>query len=135
MAGRKKGFPKLSGDEAIAALRWLVARGTIKASHIADALKRRERLVREIRERLASLGADGLRMLKDGPFPMATKRAPATRRRRRASAKARAAWVLQGAYMSSVRPLSKANRLKVKAVREKKGVKAAIAAAKKLGTS
>lgn len=38
-------FRNLSGDEPIAALRWLVARGTIRVAHINDALKRREQLV------------------------------------------------------------------------------------------
>ena len=37
-----------------------------------------------------------------------------------------------GAYLGSVRPLSKANRAKVKAIRQKSGVQAAIAHAKKL---
>jgi hypothetical protein len=132
LARRKKAFPKLSGDEAVAALRWLVARGTIGVGHITDALKRRQNLVKEIRERLAALGAEGVRLLKGGPFPISAKRPPAKRRRRKASPAAKKAWALQGAYMGSVRALSKANRLKIRAVREKSGVRAAIAAAKKL---
>lgn len=131
---RKQQFPRLSGDEALAALRWLVGRGTIKVSHIKGALRRREGLVREIRTRLAALGDDGLRLLKDGPFPMNAKRTvgPTKRRHRRASAKARAAWKAQGQYLGAVRRLSKTNRAKVKAVREKSGARAAIATAKKI---
>jgi hypothetical protein len=52
--------------------------------------------------------------------------------RRRPSAKARAARKAQGRYLGAVRLLSAANRAKVKAIREKKGIRAAITAAKKL---
>jgi hypothetical protein len=38
----------------------------------------------------------------------------------------------QGRYMAAVRQLSKADRAKVKAIREKSGVRAAIAAAKRM---
>lgn len=47
-------------------------------------------------------------------------------RRRKVSAKARAAWKAQGRYMAAVRRLSKADRAKVRAVREKSGIRAAI---------
>ena len=43
-----------------------------------------------------------------------------------------AAWALQGKYMGTVRPLSLANRARVKKIREAKGVAAAIAAARKM---
>jgi hypothetical protein len=125
-------FPELSHGEAVAALRWLVARGTIKTKHISDALKRREGLVREIRTRLASLGDDGLQLLKDGPFPLSTRRTAGRKQRRKASPKTRAAWVTQGKYLGAVRRLSAANRAKVKAIRSKSGVRAAITAARKL---
>jgi hypothetical protein len=39
----------------------------------------------------------------------------------------------QGRYMAAVRQLPKAARAKIKAVREKSGVRAAIAAAKRMG--
>jgi hypothetical protein len=38
----------------------------------------------------------------------------------------------QGRYLAAVRPLSKAARVKVKEIREKSGVAAAISAAKKM---
>jgi hypothetical protein len=111
----------------------LVARGTIKVSHIKDALRRRESLVREIRLHLATLGADGLRLLKDGPFPIGAKAAPrSTSLRRKAPSKARAAWKAQGQYLGAVRRLSKTDRLRVRAIREKSGPRAAIAAAKRM---
>jgi hypothetical protein len=38
----------------------------------------------------------------------------------------------QGRYMAAVRPLTKEQRAKIKAIREKSGVQAAIAAAKRM---
>jgi hypothetical protein len=46
--------------------------------------------------------------------------------------RAEAAWRAQGRYLGAVRRLSKVNRAKVKAIREKKGVGSAIAAAKRI---
>ena len=63
--------------------------------------------------------------------PEGLARRPAMRRRK-ASAKARAAWKVQGRYLGAVRQLSTANRAKVKAIREKKRLRAAITAARKL---
>jgi hypothetical protein len=131
VARRRQRFPDLSGNEAIAALRWLVARGTIRAAHITDALKRREQLVEEIKQRLELLGGEGLRFLR-GPEGL-DRRPSSLRARKRVSAKARAAWKTQGRYLGAVRALSPANRAKVKAIREKSGVRAAITAAKNLG--
>jgi hypothetical protein len=100
----------------------------VKASDIVGALKKREQLVAEIMERLEALGGEGMRFLGAGSFrrPSGPKR-----RRRKASAKAQAVWRLQGRYMAALRRLPRATRIKIKAIREKKGVLAAIAAAKK----
>lgn len=62
----------------------------------------------------------------------ALKGRKAPRRRRKASVKAQAAWKAQGRYLGAVRRLSKADRAKVKAIREKQSVRAAIRVAKKL---
>jgi hypothetical protein len=92
------------------------------------ALKKREQLVAEIKARLEELGGEGLRLVTGA---VALRRA--TRRRRpKASAKAVAAWRAQGRYMAAVRRLPKAARAKVKAMREKKGLRAALAEAKRL---
>jgi hypothetical protein len=48
------------------------------------------------------------------------------------SAAARAAWRTQGQYLAAVRLLSKADRAKVKSIRQKSGVRPAISAAKSL---
>jgi hypothetical protein len=44
----------------------------------------------------------------------------------------RAALKLHGQYLGHVRKLSKANKAKIKAIREKSGVRAAIAAARRM---
>ncbi len=131
MPKRKTPFPKLSPKEAHAALRWLHALGKVTASDIAGALKHRQQLVQEIKERLEQLGGEGLRFLR-GPEGLRrrSRKAP-----KRVSKAARAAWRTQGRYMAAVRRLSKADRAKVKAIREQSGVLAAIAAAKKLATT
>jgi hypothetical protein len=95
-----------------------------------DALKQRERLVEEIRERVAALGSDGLRLLRPRGVP---RRARSHRSRKKPISKARqAAWRAHGRYLSAVRRLSKALRLQVRAIREKKGIRAAMTAAKKM---
>jgi hypothetical protein len=82
-------------------------------------------LVEEIRRRLEELGGQGARFLTG---VAALRRAPVAKRgRRKASAKARAAWKAQGRYLGAVRRLSAANRAKVKAIRQKSGVGAAVA--------
>jgi hypothetical protein len=133
MARSQNRFPELSHGEAVAALRWLVARGTIRTSHIRAALKRREGLVREIQARLAALGDDGFSLLKAKPLlPIAREGSVGRRRRRRMSPARRAQLRQHGQYLGAVRRLSKANRAKIKAIREKKGARSAIAAARKL---
>lgn len=131
MPRRKTAFPRLPPAEAHAALRWLHALGKVKASDIAGALKGRDQLVQEIKDRLEQLGGEGLRFLR-GPEGL---RKRARKARKRVSKAARAAWKAQGRYMAAVRRLSKADRAKIKAIRKKTGVRAAIAAAKKMARS
>jgi hypothetical protein len=126
--GRKASFPALSAADAHAALRWLHATGKVTAREISGALKERENLVREIKNRLEALGGEGLMFLTN---PAALR--PRTPRRRKASRKAQAAWRAQGRYMAAVRRLSKADRAKVKAARERGGVSSALRLARKLG--
>lgn len=127
MSTRRHGFPDLSGDEAIAALRWLVARGKIQVADITDALRRREELVAEIKGRLEELGGEGLRFLRRSD-ELALRR----RRPKQVSAAARAAWRAKKRYLAAVRRLSKADRAKVEVIREKSGMQAAVAEAKRI---
>jgi hypothetical protein len=109
-------------------LRWLHATGKVTAKQIAGALRKRDELVEQIRKRLEELGGQGGRFLTS----VAALRGPATRRRRKVSAKARAAWRAQGRYLAAVKVLSKAARTKVRAIRKAKSIEAAIAEAKRI---
>jgi hypothetical protein len=136
---RRSSLP-LSGDQARDALAVLVHDGKVAAGEVQKALKRHRHLVTDLRARLAALeegaGKVGKRLFKDGPFPMALKAATTKRRVARKkptiSAATRKIYQQQGRYIAALRPLSKEQRAKVKAVREKSGVRTAIAAAKKM---
>ncbi len=131
------GLPKITAEQARQALHILIADGRIAAREVSKALARREYLVRELRQRLATLGAEG-----SAAVARATKRglSPGTRRAiRRGAGQAitaaqRTARQAQGRYLGAIRQLSKASKAKVREIRKSSGVKAAIAAAKKLAT-
>jgi hypothetical protein len=125
---RKVRFPELSHADAVSALKWLVTTKRITVHEIAGALRKRDELVREIRARLMALGGEGARFLTS----VAALRRSTTRRRRRVSAKARAAWRAQGRYMAAVKMLPKAARAKVRAIRKAKSIEAAIAEARRI---
>lgn len=120
---------KFTAEHAVRALHFLISDGKIAARDVATALKRRERQIKELRNRLAAL--EGSVEAKLTNF-----RRRGTQRGRkpksRISRAQRVARQAQGRYMSAVRMLSKANRAKVKAIRAKSGVRAAIAGARKL---
>ena len=140
MARRRRSSLALSAQQAQAALGVLVHEGKLKAAEIQKALQRRDRLIKALKASLASLEQGvvsvGKRFLKDGPFPLAVKtktaKRPAARRKPRISAATRKMYQQQGRYMAALRPLSKQQRAKVKAIRTKSGVRAAIAAARKM---
>jgi hypothetical protein len=56
---------KLSQEEAAKALHVLVSEGKLAAREVYEALKRREKLVRELRERLHALGVEGVELAGD----------------------------------------------------------------------
>jgi hypothetical protein len=114
---------RIAANHAVHALHLLVAEGKIKTQDIASALKRREALIADLRQRLAALEA-GI---------VSAGRTMERTAKRRLSPKRRAALKLHGQYLGFVRPLSKAAKAKVKAIREKSGVRAAIAAARRMG--
>jgi hypothetical protein len=131
VAGRKKApFPSLTADQAHTALRWLHELGRIRSQDIAAALRDGDRLVAQMKQRLEELDAEGALFAMD---TAGLVRRPGTpRRRRKVSAKALAAWKAQGRYLAAMRRLSKADRAKVRAVRESKGVGAATEAARRI---
>lgn len=115
----------ITASHAAHAIHVLIADGKIAAKDVTDALKRREAMIADLRKRLEALEAGAIVAAKSAGKTIA-------RGRRRLSAARRAALKLHGQYLGTVRPLSKAAKAKVKAIREAKGIRAAIAAAKKL---
>ena len=125
----------LSAHHAGMALQMLVEEGKIAAGDVARALKNREKMIKELREKLAALEASAR--------PMARRLASAGRKAvRRAAPRARkaitraqrAARQAQGRYMAAVRRLSDDARVKVREIRKESGVDAAIKAAMKMAS-
>ncbi len=114
----------LTPEQSQYVLATLVRQGKIRNAQIESALKGREREIRDLRERLASLEA----MAVSGRGARAARGARARRRptRRRMSPRVRALRRLQGKYMGYVRRLKPADKTRVRAVREKQGMEAAI---------
>ena len=137
MAKRRGSLASISADEAQEALAYLVHEGTVTAKTVQKALKRREKLVQEIRERMVALGVESVglsqRLSKSAMAGLRRAEKSSRKPRRKAvSAAVRAGRRAQGQYMAAVRRLSKSARKEIKTLRAKSGVKAAIAAAKRL---
>jgi ParB-like chromosome segregation protein Spo0J len=124
---------ELSAEHAAIALHLLIEDGKIAASDVARALKRREKMIQELRDRLIALeqaaapvarrfAADGRRAYQKG----------APKARKAISRAQKVARQAQGRYMAAVRRLSKDARAKIKAIRERSGVDVAIKAALKM---
>ncbi len=122
---------RLTGEHAAYALQMLIEDGKIASRDVVQALKRREKTVRELRARLLALGEDVSEAV-----DRATRSfngSPRVQKARKQITKAqRTARQAQGRYMAAVRTLSKDARKKVKALREKSGVDAAIREARRL---
>jgi hypothetical protein len=142
MARRRRSPLALSAEQAMQALAVLIQEGKLRAGEVQKVLQRRDRLIRDLRAKLAALEAGvvkaGRRVLKNGFFPTArkvrTEKRRTARRKPRISAATRKMYQMQGRYMAALRPLSKEARAKIKAIREKSGVQAAIAVAKRMTT-
>ena len=122
---------EIGAEQTAQALHMLVSEGKLATREIYAVLKRREKLLRELRARLAALGVDGFKVVASVRREARGIRKAGRKAKRRISAATRAAWAAQGAYMAAVRRLPKAARAKIRAIRKKSGVKAAIAAAKR----
>jgi hypothetical protein len=143
MTRRRRSTLPLSAKQAQQGLTFLVHEGKLAASEVRKAFDRREKVIREIKERMARLGVEGLQLttrLAKGAsqkIRAARKAARPTRRspqraRKRVSAVRRAAMVRQGKYLAAVRRLSAQDRGKVKEVLKSKGWAAAMAEAKRM---
>lgn len=134
--GRKSGL-SLTADQAHQALTFLMHEGKIAVSEVRKAIKSRDQEIREIRERLAQLGAGALVMAeragkRAGKAVRAAEKASRPRRKKAVSAATKAARQAQGRYMAAVRRLSKKARKQIREIRANSGIDAAITAAKKL---
>jgi hypothetical protein len=139
MAKRPRQSLALSGEHARQALAILIQEGKLAASEVKKTLQRRDRLVRVLRGSLAALEAGVVkvgRQFKDSPFAIRrrakTAKRSTKRRKPTISAATRKMYQQQGRYMAAVRQLPKADRAKIKEIREKSGVRAATAAARRM---
>ena len=129
MERKTRKTPHFSARHAAHALHVLIAEGKLAGRDVIAALKRREAMIRELRGKLATLEGRVVSAVPQGRRTVARK---AGRKKPKLSAATRAKYRKQGHYLAAVRPLSKANRAKVKAIREKSGVRVAVAAAKRM---
>jgi ABC-type phosphate transport system auxiliary subunit len=119
---------QLTGQHAAYALQMLIEDGKIAGRDVVQALKRREKTVRELRARLTALGED----VSKSVIRAANGSARIQKARKQISKAQRTARQAQGRYMAAVRQLSKDARKKVKVIRAKSGVDAAIREARRL---
>jgi hypothetical protein len=121
---------KLDPRQSHYVLEALIARRKVAARHVREILRERDREVAALRRRLAELEALGAKAV--ARVAGDTSRA-AGRVRRRLSPKVRALRRQQGRYMGLVRRLKPAEKARVRVMREKKGLSAAIRVARNLG--
>ena len=126
---------RMTAAESHYVLQSLMSQGRIRLNQVKAVLNGRSKVIAELRERLASLeGIGGAGTRRRGRKPAASKRS--TQKRRVAiSPKVRALRRLQGKYMGYVRRLKPAEKARVREVREKQGMQAAIRLAASLSKS
>ncbi|HEV8608733.1 MAG TPA: hypothetical protein VGS98_01505 [Thermoanaerobaculia bacterium] len=123
----------MTPSEAHYALQKLISQGRIREAQVRAVLNGRSQEIAVLREQLATLeGIDGRGSRRGARGTSRGKRAPARRRRVAISPKVRALRRLQGKYMGYVRRLKPAEKARVRAVREKQGMQAAIRLASSL---
>jgi hypothetical protein len=117
---------RITPAESHYVLQSLISQGRVRLNQVKAVLNGRSKVIAELRERLASLeGMRGGRSRRVGRKAAAPKRS--TQKRRVAiSPKVRALRRLQGKYMGYVRRLKPAEKARVREVREKQGMQAAI---------
>ncbi|HKD19629.1 MAG TPA: hypothetical protein VKG23_17380 [Thermoanaerobaculia bacterium] len=123
---------KLDPREAHYVLETLIAKRRIAERHVREILNEREKEIAALRRRLGELERLGARAT---AAATATTVRTAGRARRNLSPKVRALRRQQGQYMGLVRRLKASEKARVSALREKKGLPAAIKLARSLGRS
>ena len=133
MKRKTKKALKLTAHHAVIALNMLVQEGKIVAADVAGALKRREKIMKELRAKLSALEKASAPVARR--FASAGREAVRRARPRARKAISRAQKVArraQGRYMAAVRRLSEDARVKIREIRKQSGVDAAIKAALKM---
>lgn len=125
---------KLDPRQSHYVLQTLLAQRKVGARHVRAILKDWQKEIASLRDRLATLEQMGVRGVEKAGRRVAAKAGRAEARvKRRLSPKVRALRRQQGQYMGLVRRLKDAEKARVRAVREKKGLPAAIRMALTLG--
>ena len=122
---------KLTPNQSHYVLGSLLSQRKVRAAQVQKVLKGRGQEIRSLRERLASLEGLGKLGLARGSARRRRGRKP---RRRAMSSRVRALRRLQGKYMGYVRNLKAAEKARVRSVREKQGMGAAIKLASSLSS-
>ena len=139
MRRRTRRLWSLPAERAAHALQILIDEGKLNLRDVAKALDRREKMIRELREKVASFGEEvsgaASKIARRGRRKAAVRTQKVSKKPRRISKAQRAARQAQGRYLAAIRPLSVAARAKVRSIRQKSGVRAAITTAKKLTKS
>lgn len=123
---------RMSPAESHYVLQTLLSQGKIRQNQVNAVLGGRAKEIASLRERLAALEG-----IQGGSRRKARRRTAAARPARRnvtISPKVRALRRLQGKYMGYVRRLKPAEKARVREVREKQGMEAAIRMASSLAT-
>jgi len=116
---------RMTPAESHYVLQSLMSQGRVRQNQVQAVLNGRSKEIADLRERLASL--EGMRGGGSRRRGRQAKSTRSTKRRRVAiSPKVRALRRLQGKYMGYVRRLKLAEKARVRAVREKEGMQAAI---------
>lgn len=129
MKRRTRKALKLTAEHAARALHALVADGKLAAQDVITALKRREKLIKELKDRFAAFEVKGVAAMTQVRRAVTRK---AGRKKPKLSAATRAKYRQQGRYLAAIRRLSKVDRAKIKRLRTRAGAVAAIKAAGEL---
>lgn len=123
---------RMTPAESHYVLQTLLSQGKIRKNQVTAVLGGRTKEIATLRERLAAL--EGIPGARRGRGRRKASAAARPARRIRISAKVRALRRLQGKYMGYVRRLKAAEKARVREVREKQGMQAAIRLASSLAT-
>lgn len=122
---------RITPAESHYVLQSLMSQGRVRLNQVKAVLNGRSKVIAELRERLASLEGMGGGGARGRKARTSSTRAP-KKRRVAISPKVRALRRLQGKYMGYVRRLKPAEKARVREVREKQGMQAAIKLASSL---